>query len=138
MRHETRPTCKAKVFPDRIFGCSLVPGLTLMATQQFGEKSGNLFLFSWLTLKPDKFLSQSCYATAQLFWTALNGEDKNTLLGRKLGMGLYGVVTTCFVTSLNRIPGGQLNIFRKISSIAISHLSCKSPLFSEAFLIMLF
>lgn len=85
-----------------LFSCA---GLTLMATQLFGEKSGNHFLFSWLTFKPDKYLSQACYATAQLFWTSLN-EDKSILLGRKLGMVLHGVVTTCSVTILNRILVG--------------------------------
>lgn len=100
----TRPTHKAKMFPDRIH-CSLVPRLTLMATKQFGEKTKNFFLFSWFSFQPVKFLNPDCYPTVWLLWPAPKRGDKNILLGRKLRRGLYGIITTCSLSALNRIVG---------------------------------
>lgn len=105
LKRGTRPTHKAKMFPDRIFHCSLVAGLTLMATKQFGEKTKNFFLFSWFNLQPVKFLNPACYPAVWLLWPAPKRGDKNTLLERKPRRGLYGIITTCSLSALNRIVG---------------------------------
>lgn len=97
MKHGTRPTCKAKVFPDRIFG-SPVPGLMLMATQEFGEKPGNLFSFSWLTFKPDKFVSQACMAVLG----STEWRRQKHIIGKKTGNGFIWYCKNLFCYNLKQ------------------------------------